>query len=72
MALRRGFKQLKKQCKDNSTLIRSMRRCDSCYYYYATETELEESCHNSSVTSFDFIDEGTRCYCCYWKPSWSE
>lgn len=72
MPVKRGFKQLKKQCKNNKSLLRSMRRCDSCRFFYADENSPEEVCHNNSVTQFDFIDEGTRCYCCYWQPTWEE
>lgn len=65
-----GFQNLKREVAKKPSLIRSIRRCDTCKYYWSDNPDEKDTCHCTDVTSFDFINEGTRCYCCFWMPSW--
>lgn len=70
-----GFQHLKREVSKKPSLIKSIRRCESCKFYWSDDEDNpneKEVCHCDSVTSFDFISEDTRSYCCFWTPVWEK
>lgn len=70
-----GFQNLKREVAKKPSLIRSIRRCETCKFYWSDNPDNpkeKDTCHCGDVTSFDFINDGTRCYCCFWLPSWEK
>ena len=61
---------LKNYCKDKQGVLKAIRSCESCIHYYSDVNCDNEYCHNTLVTSFDYIEDGSKTYCCYWIPPW--
>lgn len=61
-----GFKQVTARSESSRGIAKSIRECSSCDSFYG---DVEESCHDNSVTSYDLtIESSGRTYCTFWKP----
>ena len=69
-AIKKGFKAFRNNVKDDNRKLQSLRNCKSCKYLYKDDVDIEEVCHNNSVTSYDMVSDGNTKYCTFWTPVW--
>lgn len=68
--MKRGFKAFRDEVKGTQYKLRNIRDCKSCASFFEDTEGDEEYCHDSSVTSYDMVNEDNKTYCSFWRPMW--